>query len=223
MTILSRRGRLKRGWLLDPSCILYLPLYRLDGALIRSRDAYGHLATVSGATWGLQGRYFDGIGDKIETANKAVFAIPTYFTAYIWLKRSSEVVAVNAFFGTQTGVNNGWALNVNQQQNGSVAFYVYTSSWVCCPATPVAGMIALNTWEHWKAIYDNGSMILVRNGGQNTYTAATSGNIAGTSHIVGIGKVDNANPAKGSVGEVLIRNGVDYSHQHYLMTKWRYQ
>src|SRR3990167_5915362 len=51
---------------LDPSLVLYLPLWKKDGSSFMSDDAYGHLATVTGATWGSQGRTFDGVDDLIE-------------------------------------------------------------------------------------------------------------------------------------------------------------
>lgn len=38
--------------------VLDLPLYKLDGASFMSKDAYGHLATVTGATFGIKGRTF---------------------------------------------------------------------------------------------------------------------------------------------------------------------
>ena len=54
------------GFILDPSLVLYLPLYRLDGASFMSKDAYGHLCTVTGALWTPQGRSFDGVDDYVN-------------------------------------------------------------------------------------------------------------------------------------------------------------
>lgn len=53
------------NFILDPSLVLYLPLYKLDGASFMSRDAYGHLCTVTGALWTPKGHYFDGTDDWI--------------------------------------------------------------------------------------------------------------------------------------------------------------
>jgi len=56
----------KDGFIFDPSLVLYLPLYELDGAKFQSKDAYGHLCTVTGALWRPNGRYFNGSTNKIE-------------------------------------------------------------------------------------------------------------------------------------------------------------
>ena len=56
-------------FIFDPSLVLYLPLYQPDGASFASRDAYGHLCTVTGALWTPQGRTFDGADDIIDLGN----------------------------------------------------------------------------------------------------------------------------------------------------------
>ena len=56
-------------FLLDPSLVLYLPLYQLDGASFMSRDAYGHLGVNYGSTWTPQGRSFDGVDDYVIVPN----------------------------------------------------------------------------------------------------------------------------------------------------------
>lgn len=64
---------IERDFILDPSCILYLPLWKKDGAQFMSDDMYGHLCTVTGALWTPQGRYFDGVDDKIALASFGFF------------------------------------------------------------------------------------------------------------------------------------------------------
>jgi len=51
--------QVKRDFIFDPSLVLYLPLYQLDGWAFMSRDAYGHLCSVTGAKWTPQGRDLD--------------------------------------------------------------------------------------------------------------------------------------------------------------------
>ena len=58
-------------FIFDPSLVLYLPLYELDGASFMSKDAYGHLCTVTGATWTPRGRSFDGTDDHIALPQAA--------------------------------------------------------------------------------------------------------------------------------------------------------
>lgn len=36
------------GFILDPRLVLYLPLWKLDGASFADHSAYGHLCTVKG-------------------------------------------------------------------------------------------------------------------------------------------------------------------------------
>jgi len=53
------------NFIFGPSLVLHLPLYELDGTSFMSKDADGHLCAVSGALWRPNGRYFDGVDDKI--------------------------------------------------------------------------------------------------------------------------------------------------------------
>ncbi len=76
------RGIDKRG------LVLYLPLYKLDGNSFMDRSAYGHLCTVTGATWGSRGRTFNGT-QYITIPHNAVFNFGTGdFTWIVWFKTS---------------------------------------------------------------------------------------------------------------------------------------
>ena len=69
----------------DPSLVLYLPLSELDGDSFRSRDAYGHLCTVTGASWRHEGMYFNGTDDDVDITNVlSVLASSTGGTILIW-------------------------------------------------------------------------------------------------------------------------------------------
>jgi len=63
----------ERDFIFDPSLVLYLPLYKLDGASFMSQDAHGHLCTVTGALWTPQSRYFDGTDDYITVGDESTF------------------------------------------------------------------------------------------------------------------------------------------------------
>lgn len=72
-------------------CVLYLPLWRPDmgpagGGTIYSKDSYGHTCTVTGAVWTPQGRYFDGVDDKITIPDHNALDITGNLTIEIWLK-----------------------------------------------------------------------------------------------------------------------------------------
>lgn len=49
----------------DPACVLYLDLSKKDGNSFRSGDRYGRLCTNTGTKATPQGRYFDGMDDRI--------------------------------------------------------------------------------------------------------------------------------------------------------------
>jgi len=71
----------------DPSLVLYLPLYELDGASFMSKDARGHLCTVTGALWRPQGRSFDGSDDIIQSLTVA----GTVMAACWWMKPTNTI------------------------------------------------------------------------------------------------------------------------------------
>ena len=54
------------NFIFDPSLVLYLPLHQRDGSSFMSKDAYGHVCTVTGAVWTPEGRLFDGVDDYIR-------------------------------------------------------------------------------------------------------------------------------------------------------------
>ena len=72
------------NFICSPSLVLYLPLHELDGSSFMSRDAYGHLCTVTGALWRLDGHYFDGSDDRITIANHSVINPTAHFTIELW-------------------------------------------------------------------------------------------------------------------------------------------
>ncbi len=77
--------RCKLDFTFDPSLVLYLPLSELDGGSFRSRDAYGHLCTVTGASWRPDGMYFDGTDDNVDITNAlSALASNTEGTILIW-------------------------------------------------------------------------------------------------------------------------------------------
>lgn len=67
-----------------PARHLYLPLWHpeLNGSSFISRDHYGHLVTVSGATWGATGRTFDATNDYITLT--AIQPMPAVGYIGIW-------------------------------------------------------------------------------------------------------------------------------------------
>jgi hypothetical protein len=70
----------------DPSLVLYLPLYQLDGASFADKSAYGHLCTVTGALWRSNGHFFDGTDDLIDCGNPPALQITGGLSLGAWVK-----------------------------------------------------------------------------------------------------------------------------------------
>jgi len=127
----------------DPNLVLYLPLYKLDGASFMSKDAYGHQATVTSALWTPQGRSFDGIDNTITIPAHASLA-PTALTVICWIKTSTKTMSF--WSGYSAGGANGLGISIDG--NGFVevsipfvalivqgAVDVTTGVWVHCAVT----------------------------------------------------------------------------------------
>ena len=72
--------------------VLYVPLWLYSGAKFPSVDAYKHTCTVTGATWGLQGRTFDGATTVITVPTNAAFG-GTTLSFGGWVKPTSTFLS----------------------------------------------------------------------------------------------------------------------------------
>lgn len=208
---------IKQDFVLDPYLVLYLPLYQLDGSSFMSRDAYGHLGTVTGAIWSRQGRMFDGSDDDITVPYNTAFAL-------------SELSVEMWFYSTDLTGNHEL---VSKGTTGSVSFilmtsaaYVYFYVGGVQQANAAYKDISINTWYHAVGTHDGSNTRLYLNGVWAN-AAATPLAPATNQNNVYIGqRSDNSNHFKGTAGSLRI-----YSHaltpfeiqRNYLATKWRYQ
>jgi len=80
-------------FIFDPSLVLYLPLWKLNGASFMSKDTYGHLCTVTGALWRPDGHYFDGTDDKLTIPDAPSLRLE-HLTLDGWVSVVSGGVAV---------------------------------------------------------------------------------------------------------------------------------
>ena len=89
----------------DPSLVLEALLWKRDAGNAQkfmSDDMYGHLATVTGATWEIQGRTFDGIDDGIlldANVTKGLAAI----SLFAWIKPEPQATSHQTIWGDYTG------------------------------------------------------------------------------------------------------------------------
>ncbi len=208
---------IKLDFIFDPSLVLHLPLYELDGSSFMAKDACGHLCTAIGALWRAGGRYFDGSDDYINTEASVAFDIDNKdFTFELWVN-------------VPTSADIGWA--------GIIIGSSYTSGYdlaagrlLCGTGLPLyidfQATVPRDRWYHLLATHDaaakKGSIYI-----DSAFIASSNyvGSLPTSDQIVRIGR-ESSHYLNALIGEVRIYNRVLTSleiQHNYLATKWRYQ
>ena len=209
----------------DPSLALYLPLWYegLQGSPIVSLDNNRYSCTVTGATWGSQGRTFDGVDDEINAGNPTNLNITSQITVACWIKpavsgnsvyRTFMVKRLGADANYQLYLNNAAGANAGILQfyagsNNNSTYVPTMNVWILVTATVLAGA---------SLIYVNASQVF---SGSNTLATNTGNFYIGRPAV--IGGADQA--FSGIVGEAWIYGralSAQEVQQIYLATKWRY-
>ena len=196
--------RKRDGFVFDPSLVLYLPLYELDGASFMSKDKHGHLCTKTGVPfWTPQGWELDGVGDKITVPNSTVFPSSAgAFTYEVWFQAQLQPGAV---FGVIIGRG---ADTLRLQQAGTSAiggipannlsFYTYSGgSHIDVGITVVAG-----TYYHFCLTY---GCVIFRSYVNNIATATSTATPNQSGNLV-IGASGSTAYYKGKISEVRVYN-----------------
>lgn len=216
----------------DPGLILYLPLYKLDGASFMSKDAYGHLCTVTGAVWRPHGRYFDGTDDGINCGNAAVLQqLTSQLTVSAWIKPTAVGGGIeHAVAGklNDSGVNRrAWMVLI--QSTGKLAFYISSDGTHTNSASLISTtVLSTDNWYHVTASYRSASWFLSVNGViENSGTPGKSSIYQNTVDPLYVGRTE-ANPRyfQGTIGRIEVYNralNVLEAQRNYLATKWRYR
>ena len=202
----------------DPSCVLYIPLWKRDGNTFISDDAFGHLCTVTGATWGTQGRLMDG-DDYITIPFNSALNIATELTVIYWCKPTT--------IGNRCDIQNGdlsgsWICRLGQSTEG---FAIYDGTWERLSVT-IPSVVA---WYQIAVTY-NASKLVTYYRNALVHTSATftkslptidAGLTIGHEQDAGFGSTFFI----GTFGEVSIYNralSAQEIQQSYQSTKWRY-
>ena len=207
----------------DPSLVLYLPLYELDGASFMSKDKHGHLCTVTGAVWRPNGHYFDGTDDYINCGAPSVLDFTSQdFTVEAWLKR---VVAQNSDIychglysadGYRLFLSSAGSLQLNTNQSGAHQDSISAD-----------GEITNDVWFHIVATRLGTTGKVYKNGTDITSTGASHIDPTTSSRNVYIGQYDlDSQRFGGYIGEVRVYNRAltpTEIQYNYLATKWRYR
>jgi hypothetical protein len=210
----------ERNFIFDPSLVLYLPLYKLDGASFVSKDAYGHLCTVTGALWKPYGRNFDGMDDKIALGS--ILNSLTSITLIAWFN-SSDVTASQAIIA-KWGTNLNWYVGIYGSNFRGVAKSGGGDR-------GGSGNITLvnNTWYCGAFVCASEDQRLYLNAQSDMTPTTIAGDVDSSTQNVFIGARGNDGTAwlcKNLIGEVLVFNRALSSAEvlrHYLATKWKYK
>ena len=202
----------------DPGLLLYLPLYELYGASLMSRDAYGHLCTVTGALWRPDGRYFDGLDDIITCGDLESF--PTYFEVSAWIKGTAENYR-NAWCTEVTVTAGDNALRV-QFSGTNLLLYVGGVSWtIDSLSSDVWYYVVVQTDTTKNKAYAYLDNVLKVDEAHSDWPTTIPDFTIGRGY-----NTDAARHWKGTVGEVAGRNRLSTPleiQRIYLATKWRYR
>lgn len=220
---------------LDPSLVLYLPLHQLNGSSFMSRDAFGHIATVTGATWGLQGRTFDGINDYISIANTAAFynAFDTAWSIEMWVKitaTGSNYVLFDKPFTSHIAPYYHIQITDFASDGNKIAVLVLNSAGTSFFTTIIAASVpTLGAWYQIVVTCNKTTPYLelfINNISQGSRTTS-SGTYPNYAIGASLGRLNNydAYEMPGSIGEVRIYSRALTTGEimrNYRATKWRY-
>ena len=211
------------NFIYDPSLVLYLPLYELDGNSIMSRDACGHLSSVNGALWRPYGRYFDGTDDYIEATITELNFTSEDFSIEAWFK-VAQVGADQVIFCR------------GEYQVGGYYFYVHSGNYLTfitnqagsVQSSGSSAFVAVDTWYHTVVTRSGASVKIFVNGVEDTAAAGSHTDPVSSALTVkvGISWTNAWGDYKGNIGEIRIYNRVltpQEIQQNYLATKWRYR
>ncbi|OGO30703.1 MAG: hypothetical protein A2Z29_00545 [Chloroflexi bacterium RBG_16_56_11] len=210
----------------SPSLVLYLPLYKDDGATFASRDACGHQCTVTGAAWGPQGRQFDGTDDDVVIPHHNAFNVTDFVTMIFWLKwtdNATSQIVLNKSSSMLHKIYIGTTAKIAHQFYDGVTYLTTTSNGGLVSREMAQVALVSNFQTPSQGIKDtyyiNGILDRVTTSG--AYSAiTTSGN------LVRLGWASASGHFFGTMGEVMVFNRglTPQEIEHiYLGTKRRYR
>ncbi len=216
--------------------VLYLPLWALKDDSFKSIDAYKHTATVTGALWRPDGRFFDG-----ATGNDDEIIVPTVTSLENIFDGGGTVIAwVNA--ASDGGGDQGnilgktrWSFVVRGEAAGKVIFQFsqsFTGDDYLAQVSAANG-VTLNQNVHVAATYnsdDTSNLVItyidaVVKPHSNTTPTGTRDSDSGIDLLVG-NHPTVARVLDGVIGEIRaytrILSAAEITHD-YNTTVWRYQ
>jgi len=201
--------------------VLYAPLWHpeLSGSPFLSKDLNAHSCTVTGATWGITGRTFDGADDFIDCGSD--ITISHTGSLVCWFKypadASTRVLIANGNLSTD---RDGYTLYISATD--TLAFQ-YASAAAVINTTAIA-----TTTTQWNLVcvtWDGTNIIPYLNGTAGTTLSQTIDNAITNPLRIGRAGAGTDYYGKGQIGEVAVFNralsAIEVQNLR-LATKWKY-
>ena len=186
-------------------------------------DGGVHACTVTGATWGITGRSFDGNDDKIVIPDHASLDITGNITLEIWIQFSTIPHPVGEAIigkGGRGGAFSAFQLYTEGATTDSLFFGVSLDGvW---NSGRIIDNLTQDAWYHIVGLYDGSNFIGYKNSVVDL-SAAKTGVMQTNNNDVDI--MGQTNFAQGYVGEIRIYNRALSAGEilhNYNSTKWRY-
>ncbi len=205
--------------------VLYVSMRR-DGATFISDDAFGHLATVTGALWIPQGRNFTAASNhKISIPHNAVFNVGANATFETWFKCTSSANFRIFLSKESTGDGNKDPFHFRVNQTTGVLFGRSGNTVTNTSVTGTTDVVD-SRWHHGVFTISPTLLALYLDGISHKTTSFTlTPNTTTDPIFIGLNG-DGTLGQQGLIGEVRIYSRVLISleiQRNYLMTKFRYQ
>lgn len=203
--------------------VLYAPLWHpeLNVSPFTSKDLNAHSCSVTGATWGIQGRTFDGVDDYINCGSAASLHFGgTAITVLAWLKPSAltdeQIIKHRDILDAQSG---NWQFYL--LANGGLYFNFWSGGVNKEGLSTNTGFMSTTSFNFAGVTYDGSNIKHWHQGVQNGNAVAATGTIDTVTFPVLIA----ARYLAALIGEVYLYSRALSAFeilQIYLSTLWRY-
>ena len=204
--------------------VLYVPMYRtsLNTSPFISADTNHHSCAVTGATWGSQGRRFDGTDDYITIPYNSILQPSGAASWVFWIFPTANT--------QETIINKGISAGdpdyiIQYARAGTTeALSVYNgTAWV----DSTNNILATNLWQHLALVWNGAAISVYVQGIYKEDLVCTS--MQSSVNDVSIGRqggtTRSGNYYSGIIGEVWIYSralSLSEVQSHRLETMWRY-
>lgn len=230
LTQIGGRNRLlaTRRYILSTLPVLYISMLRDSGGTNQflSDDGAGHICTVTGPTWGIHGRTFDGIDDDISVSATALNFTTENFTIACWIKPTTLAGATRTLVARSPIGTDGYLARVTD--DGRIDFMTWSPGEG--RTYTAINVILINISYLVTFVRDGTAAKLYRNGELIANEASgTHNNPASSNQSLLIGNSvapGSAGLFIGTIGEAHIYNRAltaSEIQRLYQVTKWRYK